>query len=331
MNYRFSLDKSSPTKLFKCPLCHHKALKRYWDNELNEYLNDSVGRCNREVNCGYHLTPKQYFEDNEIAYKSFDFINKIPQIKPEPTYIDWRILEQTLNRSAPNHFANYLRNLFQDEMTETLVKRFKIATSTHWEGATIFWQIDEQMRVHTGKIMLYNAQTGKRVKEPFNHIHWVHSLAKWKDFNLERCFFGLHQVVDDLDKTIGIVESEKTAILLTAVYPKITWLASGGMGLTIQNFEPLKNRKIILYPDVGNDNNGQGTPFQKWQDKAEILELMAYDVSVSNLIEQNATQEQRIKGYDLADYLIKTDPSGLAMAEGGYPTFWDFKTTIKDE
>ena len=117
----------------------HKALKKYWDNELNGYLNDSVGRCNREVNCGYHFTPKQFFEDNEIAYKSSDFVNKIPQIKPEPNYVNWCILEQTLNRSAPNYFVSYLRNLFQDEMTEVLIRRFKIATSTHWDGTTIFW------------------------------------------------------------------------------------------------------------------------------------------------------------------------------------------------
>ncbi len=102
--------------------------------------------------------------------------------------------------------------------------------------------------------MLYDAHSGKRVKQPFNHIQWVHSVAKWKDFNLQQCFFGLHQIGNCADKTIGMVESEKTAILLNAIYSQVIWLASGGMSLSIQNFEVLKNRKIMLYPDVGIDN-----------------------------------------------------------------------------
>jgi hypothetical protein len=29
-----------------------------------EHIHPSVGRCNRESNCGYHYTPKQYFQVN---------------------------------------------------------------------------------------------------------------------------------------------------------------------------------------------------------------------------------------------------------------------------
>jgi hypothetical protein len=42
-------------------------------------------------------------------------------------------------------------------------------------------------------------------------------------------------------------------------------------------------------------------------------------------LESVATEEQRKDGYDLVDYLVKTDSSGFALAEGGYPLFWDFK------
>ena len=28
------------------------------------YVNDRVGKCNRLDKCGYHYTPRQYFEDN---------------------------------------------------------------------------------------------------------------------------------------------------------------------------------------------------------------------------------------------------------------------------
>lgn len=41
--------------------------------------------------------------------------------------------------------------------------RYRIGTSNHWPNATIFWQIDQQQKVHTGKIMLYDYHTGHRV------------------------------------------------------------------------------------------------------------------------------------------------------------------------
>jgi Domain of unknown function (DUF6371) len=327
MNFKYSLDRKTPTKLFKCPLCRKNTFKRYWNNEQNEYFFDiKVGRCNRESNCGYHQSPKQYFEENNLESPVF-IPNKIQLATadiPLPTYIDKSSVERAFKRNLPNYFTDYLKKLFKDDLANYLLEKFKISPSNHWKGSSIFWQIDQNHNVRTGKVMLYDAHTGKRVKEPFNHIHWVHSLAKYQDFHLKQCLFGLHQIRSDLDKTIGIVESEKTAILLTAIYPKLTWLASGGMNLSLGNFEPLKDRKIILYPDAGKDNKGNGTPFEKWTDKAEILALSGFDVTVSTIIENVATQEQRAKGYDLADYLIKTDSSGLALAEGGYPAFWDF-------
>lgn len=325
MQHKYSLDKTS--KQVDCPNCSKKRLKLYWDNEKNEYFPDSsVGRCNRQDSCGYHLTPKQYFEVNELERNpSESIIITPPPSKPPTTYMDLALVEKTFKRDLPNNFIIFLKRLFEDSESNFLVEKFKISTSNYWDGSTIFWQIDEQMRVRTGKVMLYNIDTRKRVKKPFNHIHWTHSLAKLKDFQLEQCFFGLHQLIEELDNVIGIAESEKTAIMMTAIYPKITWLASGGMGLSISKFEPLEGRKIILFPDAGLGKGGRGTPFEIWSEMADTLSLLGFDINVSNLVENASTEKQREDGYDLADHLIKTDSSGFALAEGGYPLFWDFK------
>jgi len=56
--------------------------------------------------------------------------------------------------------------------------------------------------------MLYSPTTGKRVKEPFNHITWVHKALKQPDFNLKQCLFGEH-LLQDKTKPVAIVESEK--------------------------------------------------------------------------------------------------------------------------
>lgn len=86
--------------------------------------------------------------------------------------------------------------------------RYRIGTSNHWPNATIFWQIDQQQKVHTGKIMLYDYHTGHRVKDPFNHIVWVHKSENTKNFHLKQCLFGLHLLRPDT-KIVAIVEAEK--------------------------------------------------------------------------------------------------------------------------
>jgi len=310
--HRFSLDNSRPNILFPCPSCKQRTFKRYWDNYKNEYFPDEdVGRCNSEINCGYHQSPKAFYQKHGIEYHKIER-NYIYQPKPKPptTYIDKSWVEKSMNRPIPNYFIDYLKRLFGEEQSNILVNQFRIGDSKHWKGATVFWQIDQELNVRTGKIMLYNSAIGKRVQ---NYDNWVHSVSEIKNFTIGQCFFGLHQIVEDSKKTIGIVESQKSAVILTAINPATLWLASGGIALPIERFEPLKGRKIILYPDAGIDKNEHGTPFQKWSKKASELNLTGYNVAVSTMVENAVTEEQRIRGYDLADYFTMIDQTGQSV------------------
>ncbi len=55
---------------YRCPDCQQrdKTFSLYIDTETGEHIHSRVGRCNRESNCGYHYTPKQYFQDNNISF-----------------------------------------------------------------------------------------------------------------------------------------------------------------------------------------------------------------------------------------------------------------------
>jgi len=69
--YRFQLQKYSPNPTSKhtCPSCNTPGkFTRYVDTDTGEILNDRVGRCDRENSCGYHYTPKMYFEAHPGAY-----------------------------------------------------------------------------------------------------------------------------------------------------------------------------------------------------------------------------------------------------------------------
>lgn len=313
--HRYTLDNSRPVKLFLCPSCEKKQLKRYVDTVSDEYLPAYVGRCNREVNCAYHYTPKQYLEEHGLENEYKPFVQPKPTpIKPT-SYMAQDLVEKSMS-SSDNHFIDYLNAIFGNSKADELRLKFNIGTSKYWQGASVFWQIDNNDRSRAGKVMLYDPQTGKRIKEPFNHIQWVHSILKLSDFNLVQCLFGLQQLsIESNQKPIAIVESEKTAILMTVVYPEFIWMASGGKNLSQEIFEPIRSHKITLFPDLNC--------FEAWQAKAVEIRKLGGSIQVSDILERNATENDRKRGLDLADYFIKTDDSGLAMTENQYPLIWD--------
>ena len=64
--YRYQLEKyRGRGSRYVCPQCGRKyTFTKYIDTNNNTYVNDKVGKCNRLDKCGYHYTPRQYFEDN---------------------------------------------------------------------------------------------------------------------------------------------------------------------------------------------------------------------------------------------------------------------------
>ena len=142
--------------------------------------------------------------------------------------------------------------------------------------------------------MLYNKNNGKRIKEPYNHINWLHKATKEPDFKLCQCLFGLHRINEDYQKTIAIVESEKTAIVMSIFLPDFIWLATGSKGnFKFELLEPLKKRNIIAFPDKGEYNN--------WLNKATELSAYGFKIVVSDLIENTEFEN----GFDLADYYFE--------------------------
>lgn len=297
---------------YRCPSCQQrdKTFSLYIDTETGEHIHPSVGRCNRESNCGHHYTPKQYFQDNNISFdtpqpKAYKPRPVTPLPKPV-SFIPVEVFKASLKAHETNHFVQFLINLFGVEVASQLVSRYFIATSKHWSGATVFWQIDTQGKVRTGKIMLYSPTTGKRVKEPFNHINWVHKALKQPEFKLKQCLFGEHLLIDKT-KPVAIVESEKTAVIASVYLPQFIWVAVGSLtNLNAEKCSILKGRTVTLFPDL----NG----FDKWSSKAKELSHLA-TFTVSDLLERKATEAEKKQGFDLADYLIKYDYKVFAIPE----------------
>jgi len=337
---RFTLEPYSGMKSrYTCPECHrHKTFSRYIDMQTGDHIADNVGRCSREVNCAYHFTPAQYFASKSIADRPWTIARNATNIfdhRPstmdygqsntyrslsykdfEPSYLPAGLLRLTVKNYENNNLVQYLATKFGEEVAYTQAILYLLGTSEHWPGATIFWQVDGAARVRTGKIMLYNAETGKRVKEPYSHITWAHSSSlkslvgsqesaltqdlrlSTQDFNLKQCLFGEHLLQYEPQKPVVICESEKTAIIGAVRYPDMIWLAAGSLiGLNPGKCKCLEGRKVILVPDVN--------AYEQWVKKAAQLSaaLPAVNFIVMRLLENEATAQQRDEGWDVADYL----------------------------
>lgn len=288
---------------YYCPKCKQKTktFVRYINTRTNEHLNSSVGRCNREIKCGYHYSPSQYFKDNHISLdtNNLHLANKLITTENKAnliSFINQNIFKASLKVCRTNNFVMFLKKLFGEDIANFLVQKYCIGTSIHWNGATVFWEIDSNGKIRTGKIMLYNELTGKRIKKPFNHISWVHTVLKLQNFNLKQCFFGEH-LLHEKHKPVAIVESEKTAIIASIYLPNFIWLAVGSLtNLNKEKCNILKGRSVILFPDL----NG----FEKWSVKAKEFSHIANFI-VSDLLERKANNEEKEQGLDLADYLIR--------------------------
>jgi hypothetical protein len=64
-----------------------------------------------------------------------------------------------------SNFVYFLRGLFNEPETGSTIQRLtgEYCLGCTDTGAVIYWQIDGQKRVRTGKVMRYNPQTGKRL------------------------------------------------------------------------------------------------------------------------------------------------------------------------
>ncbi|PQJ73591.1 DUF6371 domain-containing protein [Polaribacter butkevichii] len=281
-NYKYSLDTSS--KKFICPNCNKKTFVKFIDNETQQYLNNNDGRCDRESKCGYFKKPTSNCITN---------INNCITEVIQPSYHNRKVLQEYCNTKQQSNFISYLFKHFEPKAVSQAINLYHIGTTNYWHGATIFWQMDTKNVIRGGKIMQYDCKTGKRVKKPFNHVSWMHKQLKLKNFVLQQCLFGQH-LINTISKsdTICIVESEKTAIIMSILITNFLWLATGSKsGFKENMLQPIKEYKIIAYPDK--------TEYHNWQKTSLLLNKQGYKIECSNLLESIELEN----GGDLVDFL----------------------------
>ena len=110
----------------------------------------------------------------------------------------------------------------------------------------------------------------------------------------------------------GLFQAPKTAIISSLYFglpdnkDSLLWLAVYNLSsINYSKCKVLQGRNVYLFPDLSKD----GHAYSLWHNKAKELKskLSGTRFKVSDYLEKRATDQEREKGHDLADYLIQKD------------------------
>lgn len=286
-----------------CPECGGKRCFTLYVDEQGNPLHEIVGRCDHESSCGYNYTPKDYFRDHPEAKSQRDWREWNPrpsQIETPLCTIPQEFVTRSIKLDYDSSLTQYLSTIIDPLVLEGVILEYHIGVTKARE--VIYFQIDMQGRCRTGKIMKYDPATGHRIKDENipSKINWVHSILKHKgvlpqSWTLTQCIFGEHLLSKYPNQKVALVESEKTAIICTALMPSYIWLATGGKAQLGDKLNVLHGREVIAFPDIDG--------FEEWQRK--LSSIGGLNIRISDYLQRNATQEDRDAHIDIADILLR--------------------------
>lgn len=322
MKYKYHLlkYKGKATRL-TCPQCGRKHCFAPYVDDNNQMVSSEYGRCDHESSCGYCKYPPS--ETKLMGYKSayskyqyrpISRVMRQPQSMAEfdevINSIPMDIVRRTVRINPTSDFLHFLRTVFDEEIVGRLVEEYMIGVTK--AGDAVFYQIDKDGRCRTGKVMKYNRETGRRIKDGSvkTPITWVHSLLKQqgvlpKEWELKQCLFGEHLLQKYPDKTVCLVEAEKTAIICSGFMPEYIWVAVGGKSQLGDKVEVLAGRTILAIPDVDAQD--------AWIEK--IRERPHLNIYLTDFLREKATEEDLANGADIADILIRWKFSQPVLVE----------------
>ena len=197
-------------------------------------------------------------------------------------------------------------------------------------GQPVFWMIDDMLTpldAHIGSTVWMS--TLLKAREPL--------IASWQ---VTHCLFGLHllchtEITETTEilsvpkalseiseisvcdkksvesvrsvchkKTVCVVESEKSAVLLSELLPEYVWMAYATTAhLSPELFAPLQGHKVILFPRT----DPTLSTYLFFEDLASLVrQHYDLDITVDSTLEDHATDEQKDRSIDLLDFLFVT-------------------------
>lgn len=334
MSYRYSLASNKLPKL-DCPICHRKKhWQRYYNIETGEALADKYGRCDNEDKCGHEVSPYNEPQNNYGVTVQNKYNYRIERVKVKQSSIKTYIPNTVLNRLRKDFQKNqFYLNLLElityaeaKKVLNSIFDLYSIGTiyGGEMKGACAFPYIDYNQKVHAIQVKRFDV-----MNHSINPPNFIHTILKraysqgkkgfptWLNMYLQNnsfvsCYFGEHLLKQYSNNPVALVEAPKTAIYGSLYFglPKkstdLLWLATyNKSSLTKEKCQVFEGRNVILFPDLSKD----GKTFENWKSKSKKMQIEIPKVkfAVSPFLELNASQSQKDKGLDLADFLIQLD------------------------
>lgn len=272
MNHKYSLRQYRQGGKDICPECEQRSFVPYIDNETSEILHPICGRCDHEQSCGYHLTPSDFFKQNPESRQTG--LSRNVYLKPTPTIIDWGnisewIARQSVEEAMQCDFAKSLLKFFDNDNVDQSISRYHVQNlncNTAYPSISVDGRVTDVMvlnygeDLHRGSICYHYYKDKEQLKADYPN-----------GYKYEPCFFGEHLLTEQPDSNVAIVESQKSAVICSIVFPSMVWLATCGCGnFKIDKCNVLRDRRVFVYPDKGSED--------KWGAIVEEIRRKGYNI-----------------------------------------------------
>ena len=296
--YKYSLQKySGRNSRHTCPACGRPHCFTYYVDATGNPLANDIGRCEHLSKCGYHKTPAQYFAEHPQERERKEYRPVLPQCQQKEVrtdYIPFSLIQRS--ESTRNTLMYYLAKFFQQSNLEWVTKMYHLGSTKL--GETIYPQIDTQGRCRTGKVMKYG-EDGHRIKRSeYDAVDWLHARLMRQqgkaasDFHLQQCLFGEHLLPQRPNDLVCVVESEKSAIIASLVFPDFVWIAVGGKAmLSPERCKVLAGRDVLIYSDAD--------AVEEWGSKIKFF-TFCHSIRLSDWAQDEPKESKR----DIADLIM---------------------------
>ena len=318
--YKYTL---SNKRRSDCPHCGKRGkYSAYMNTQTGELAPVEYGMCS---SCQESKRPPDnfvagestYTEDNKLAYYEADtvHINLINSFYKPKNYVE-------------NNFIEGLEQKFGKDPVKRVVDLYKLGR--FYDSGVVFPYQYTDNQICTGKIMFYDDNLNRIKEGKKSYPQYLHNLnyqtdgywhCDFRDFDIDEngnevlipfklklCLFGHNQVVNEKHKTVCLVESEKTAVIMSIVLPEFIWVASGGMHL-IQNYKFLffTGRKCLVFPDLSEDDK----VYKYWYEKLSgYNRKYCYDFEIVDYLSEFLNKDEELirkckcEKFDIADFVM---------------------------
>lgn len=306
-----------------CPHCGKRGKYSAYMNVLTgELAPIEYGMCS---SCREYVMPPDNIVTEE-ASQEVDTV--IGYFEADTLSANWIESYYKPTSHVQNNFIEALERIFGEERVKRVVDLFKLGR--FHDSGIVFPYLLTDNHVCTAKIMFYDRDLHRIKEGNKQHPKWLHNLFYRTDrgfvldfrdyetddngndivkkFKLKLCLFGHNQIINDKCKGICLVESEKTAVIMSIVFPEYIWVASGGRSL-IQDYKFIffGKRKCYVFPDMSSDDN----VYDYWYKKLSMYNRkFGYDFQFVDYYteflhdDKNMIQFCKDKQFDIADFMI---------------------------